>query len=60
MGAFLSRPLEAQRYAPRRIAAKSGTRAEIIGPLIEDVDATWPTGTTRTRDYLELAGAWEP
>jgi hypothetical protein len=41
-------------------AARQGTRAAILGSLVADFDATWPTGTTRSRDYLELAGAWLP
>jgi hypothetical protein len=41
-------------------AARHGTRPEIIGPLVADFDTAWPTGTTRSRDYLELAGAWTP
>lgn len=39
-------------------AAENGTRADILKPLIDDFDATWPSGVTRTRDYLELAGEW--
>lgn len=43
---------------PDLVAAENGTRAEILGPLVADFDATWPSGVSRARDYLELAGEW--
>ena len=41
-------------------AARHATRPEIIAPLVAEFDRTFPTGTTRTRDYFELAGEWQP
>ena len=41
-------------------AAEHATRAEIIQPLIKVFDDAFPTGVTRSRDYLELAGEWTP
>jgi hypothetical protein len=40
--------------------AQHATRPEVIAPLIKAFDAAFPSGTTRSRDYLELAGAWKP
>ena len=41
-------------------AARHATRAEVMAPLIADFDKSWPTGTSRSRDYIELAGEWLP
>jgi hypothetical protein len=45
---------------PSLAAAQHGTRAEVIAPLIAEFDRSWPSGTSRSRDYLELAGEWTP
>jgi len=39
---------------------RRNTRQEVIGSLIAEFDRSWPTGTTRTREVLELAGEWQP
>jgi hypothetical protein len=48
-------------YGFRDLAtARHATRSEVIAPLIQAFDDAFPTGVTRTRDYLELAGEWKP
>ncbi len=45
---------------PDLATARHATRPEVMAPLVADFDKTWPTGTSRSRDYLELAGEWLP
>src|SRR4051812_20459959 len=45
---------------PDLATARHATRPEIITPLVEAFDAAFPTGTTRVREYLELAGEYRP
>jgi hypothetical protein len=45
---------------PDLATARHATRAEVIAPLVAEFDRCFPTGTTRTREYLKVAGEWQP